>query len=183
MAAFTPLQFDDLSASASSWTKSSISSSYQHLLLRVSHRVDTSSTATELKLVLNGDPSSAYGNYTSQGFYTNYNSNYFSAFQKSTGSGVASFGMGRSSGSTAAADCFCQMEVWILNYASTTQDKVIFLRNLQSNDQATAGSVYGHVAAHLYSDTSTAISQLTLSPTSGSFVQYSTFTLYGVTGA
>ena len=56
MAAFTVIDHTELGASASSWTKTSIPSSYDHLYLEFSARSDqAASYRDEIEIQLNGD--------------------------------------------------------------------------------------------------------------------------------
>ena len=73
--------------------------------------------------------------------------------------------------------------VWIPNYANTANFKQTLHQWAQENDSATDYEWFIGFIAGLWQDTS-AVDQITLTPLDGdNFVQYSTFTLYGVTGA
>ena len=61
MAAFTVIDHTELGAAASSWDVTSIPSSYDHLLVKVSARSDSSDTyGGEVRVTLNGDTGSNY---------------------------------------------------------------------------------------------------------------------------
>ena len=81
------------------------------------------------------------------------------------------------------ADTFGATTVWIPNYANTANYKSFISQTTTENNSAVDGNWYLMLGAGLWSDTS-ALSQIDVSMVSGDdFVQYSTFTLYGVTGA
>ena len=83
---------------------------------------------------------------------------------------------------SSTADTFGVGTVWIVHYA-TANFKQILARSAAEGATTTDYQWGLNVVAGLWSDTS-AVDQITLTPQSGDdFVQYSTFTLYGVTGA
>jgi len=86
---------------------------------------------------------------------------------------VAYMGGGGSTAST-----FNNCEIYIPNYTSSN-NKSLSIDNVMENNSTT---VYFGMEAGLWSNTA-AITSLTLSAASGTFVQYSTATLYGVTSS
>ena len=79
----------------------------------------------------------------------------------------------------ALADSFCNLTVWIPNYSDTTAYKQGFLHNSQ---QYNSNYLFGNVmTACLFLDDA-AIHTIKLFPLSGSFAQYSSFTIYGING-
>tara|TARA_R110000824_G_scaffold380456_1_gene572866 strand:- start:308 stop:526 length:219 start_codon:yes stop_codon:yes gene_type:complete len=72
--------------------------------------------------------------------------------------------------------------MWIPNYANTANFKQALTLNAAENASTATSAWYLYVIAGLWSNTD-AIDRITITASSGNFVQYSTFTLYGVTGA
>ena len=178
MAVFTVIDHTELGAAASSYDVTSISASYDHLYLVTSLRTDDSGSdyIDGAGLRFNGDTGANYS-------YQTCNAG-TSAVTGVRGTGDTSIEY--LYGATTAdslADTFGTMTIWIPNYSGTVGFKQIASRwtvpnNSDTNYQWFIGNVAG-----LWADTS-AIDQITLIPLDGpNFVQYSTFTLYGVTGA
>jgi hypothetical protein len=146
-------------------------------------------TYTDLKLVISGRTTEA-----------NYYSNLIMTFNGSSaanysflrfigiGSGTSTDGpftgqsniyIGETDGSTATANTFGSFDVYILNYTGSTYKSISIDKAMENN--SSTNYILGFVAA-LWSNTS-AINRITLTPTSGNFVQYSTAYLYGISNA
>jgi len=82
-------------------------------------------------------------------------------------------------GSSATANSFNSVEVYIPNYAGSTNKSYSSTHVVETND-ATNNSIGCY--AGLWSDTS-AITSIRFTPTSGNYVQHSAFFLYGLTRA
>ena len=172
MAAFTVISHQELTGNASSVTFGSISGSYDHLCIKISARSDDVQYYDHLGIQFNGDTG------------TNYSDTYIYC-------GTAAPGSSRSTtynhishlyGVTAAsnlADTFGTMTVWVPHYANSTNFKQVAAR-CGSPSASTTQTLL--LAAGLWESTD-AIDEVELTTYSGNFVQYSTFTLYGVTGA
>lgn len=139
-------------------------------------------TYTDLKIVLSGRTTQAS---LADSVYFTFNSstaNFSSRILYGDGGSASSFTQARYAGSqpgsTATASTFANIELYIPNYAGSN-NKSYSVDAVTENNGTTA---YAYLAAGLWSDT-TAISSITLTPNAGSFVQYSTATLYGVTSA
>tara|TARA_R110002167_G_scaffold172847_1_gene371172 strand:+ start:253 stop:780 length:528 start_codon:yes stop_codon:yes gene_type:complete len=175
MAAFTVIDHTELTGSATTWSESSISASYDHLYLEFSARSDNTSYRDEIYVQLNGDTG------------TNYSVTQLFAVSATPGSqrqsGVASIQKIYIPDASNTADTFGAGSLWIPNYANTANFKQV-LAQAASSDATTTDYRWGlALAAGLWSSTA-AVNQITLGPLTGTnFVQYSTFTLYGVTGA
>lgn len=154
------------SGGASTIDFTSIPSTYTDLCLKVSARMS---------------------NATAGGTYINFNgstSNYSSRGIEGTGSSVATF---LNSGGTnklyigvvnwgnSTASIFSSFDIYIPNYAGS-QNKPVSVDQVTENN---ATSSWNTLMSGLWADT-TAISSLSLSTQFGSFVQYSTATLYGI---
>ena len=85
---------------------------------------------------------------------------------------------GNNVSATATASTFSNVEIYIPNYAGSTNKSF----SVDSVTENNATEAYANLIAGLWSNTA-AINQVTFTPTSGSFVQYSTAYLYGVKNA
>jgi hypothetical protein len=150
------------SGGAATMAFSSIPATYTDLLLKVSARTDQASVTSEYNVTLNGSSS----NITLRGLYGN---------GSSAGSQTLTRHPMLGTGSTATSNTFGNSELYIPNYAGSN--------NKSSSSDAVAESntttVFSYLNAALWSD-SAAITSVTLTPDSGSFVQYSSATLYGI---
>ena len=175
MAAFTVIDHTELGAAASSWTATSISSSYDHLLVKVSARTDQAAVIAGMSMQFN----SATTDYSETRITV---SSATPASSRKTGESILR-AWGNACGANALADTFSATTVWIPNYANTANYKSFTSQTVLPNNSVADGNWYLMLGAGLWSDTS-ALSQIDVSMVSGDdFVQYSTFTLYGVTGA
>ena len=175
MAAFTVIDHTELGAAASSWTATSISSSYDHLCLKISTRSDQAAVIAGMGMLFNG----ATTDYSETRITA---SSATPASSRKTGESILR-AWGNACGANALADTFAPTTVWIPNYANTANYKSFISQTSTPNNSAVDGNWYLMLGAGLWSDTS-ALSQIDVSMISGDdFVQYSTFTLYGVTGA
>ena len=175
MAAFTVIDHEEATGNITAWTKDSIPSSYDHLLLVASTRGQKSAYFDYYKLWFNDD--SISGTAYSRTPLETYTATPVSVRQ--TGQGY--FAMNGVVAASALADTFGQIKVWIPNYSQTANFTQVFAQwtlpnNSTSNDQWGVGMMAG------LRSTTGAIDEIALGAGDG-FVQYSTFTLYGVTGA
>jgi hypothetical protein len=176
MAAFTVIDHTELGAAAASWSKTSIPSSYDHLLLKVSARTDTAAHLGNLMLRFNSDTGT---NYSQTLLYANTST---PASARSTGLTSIYYGP-TVGGASILADTFGAIKIWIPNYANTANFKQASIDGVIENNSTTNAQWNLHVAAGLWSSTA-AINAVSLTDLAGgNLVQYSTFTLYGVTGA
>ena len=150
------------SGGASSISFTSIPSTYQHLQIRYTARTNRSATSDILNITLNGSA-------TTTGHYL-----------YGTGStvlaGVLNSFVGWATANSTASNTFGTGIIDVLDYANTNKNRV--LRSLVGWD----GNGDGEISLTSVLQTSTtALSSLTITPT-GSFVQYSSFALYGIKG-
>jgi len=176
MAAFTVIEHDELSGSASSWEETSISASYDHLLLVASMRSDVAAHLQSMTVQLNGETGSTNYSYT-----TLYADTATPGSEQYTNQATVA-GYPRMPGTSATGDTFGTMTIWIPNYSNTANFKQVLVKNGSENASTSNNQWYVMSVAGLWSNTA-AINQITVTAGSGNFVQYSTFTLYGVTGA
>ena len=172
MPAFTVIDHTELGASASSWTKSSIPSSYDHLMLKVSARTNSGYTGY-VDVQLSADTTAA--NYSYTRLYA-----YQSAGPISDRATANAYVI-QTSGSSSTADTFGTATLWIPNYANTANFKPMLSMTAGENASSTDSQWIVMAGAALWQSTA-AVNQITLVP-NADFLQYSTFTLYGVTGA
>ncbi len=176
MATFTVIDHTELGAAASSWDVTSIPSSYDHLLVKVSARSDSSDTyGGEVRVTLNGDTGS---NYSGTILWA-----YQSTPQSTRASSAAYMNYSYVSDASQAAGTFGSATYWIPHYSNTANFKQMISSSAAEDTSSTDSDWILAVEAGLWQDTS-AVDQITLTAgAADDFVQYSTFTLYGVTGA
>jgi hypothetical protein len=157
------------SGGAATVTFSSIPATYTDLVVKVSARSDSGAAFAGLVIAPNG-----------------LSTNYTLRWLGDAGGGAisytqAAFGYNHLfyiPGSAATASTFGNGEIYITNYASSSYNKSLSADGANQNN---ASTIYQGISAGLWSSTS-AITSLTFS-TGGNFVQYSTFTLYGISNA
>jgi len=161
---------------AASWNVTSIPSSYDHLLIKASLRMSNSNEDCDMKLRFNGDTGS---NYSATGLYA-YSSTPASARQ----TGQTGITYLNTNGDNSTADTFGNMSIWIPHYSNTANFKQVLSQHCVEGATTTNFDWRVAVTAGLWSDTS-AIDEITLLDAAeyDTLMQYSTVTLYGVTGA
>jgi hypothetical protein len=178
MAAFTVIDHTELTGATSSWSEASISSSYDHLMIKASVRADGTGFALyydQLKLRFNNVSATEY----------TLTQLYADSATSLTGRNTGSNGMNVafSNGSLSDADCFASITYWIPHYANSSNFKSVISQCVVSSATTTDNRWFMGVFAGLWSNTD-AIDRVDLFSSNGNdLVQYSTFTLYGVTGA
>jgi hypothetical protein len=154
---------------AASVTFSNIPRTYTDLVVKYSTRCSGSGQFQSVFLRMNGDSSAVY---SGSRFW------YYSGFASSYYTGSTSNNMNWTSGSTATANTFGTGEITIPNYISSSGKS--FSSELMSESNSTTEVVTG-IASGLYATTVPITSLTVIGETS--FVQNSTFTLYGVFNA
>lgn len=147
---------------ASSIDFTSIPSTYTDLVLKISGRLNYAATAVGIQFSFNGQAAgTSITGKTIQG----------------SGSSVASYSAWQPNidGASATSNTFASVEIYIPNYLSSN-NKSASSESVQEDNSSTA---YAEMHAALWSNTA-AINQITITPNSGSFVQYSTAYLYGI---
>jgi hypothetical protein len=173
MAAFTVIDHTEIgSGGAASWSETGIASSYDHLLLKYSVRREASGVDDSYHLTLNSDTGSNYSATTLRVIS--------SAANSYRNSGQANFNLANWAGAGATANTFGVGEIWIPHYANTANYKQMLVSNVVENASTTNFRM--SVNAVLWSSTA-AVTSITMLDDSGDIAEYSTFTLYGVTGA
>jgi len=142
----------------------SIPATYTDLLLKVSSRSTFGATYYDVDFSFNGSTASMTRRFL---------------YGDGTGAFSASASNSRftwSNAPTSTSSIFSSAEIYIPNYAGSANKSVSSDTVVETN--ATTGNLLAFVAG-LWSNTA-AINQITLTPTSGTFVQYSTASLYGI---
>jgi hypothetical protein len=146
----------------------SIPSTYTDLKLVHSTRMSGANPYEVIALEFNNDTTTA--NYNFMYLYANGNAT-------SSGSGNIKFG-GYGNAASATASTFGNTEIYVPNYLGSNQ-KSYSTDTVVENNSTTNGQWILAIHAGKWSNTS-AITSVKLIPGSGTFVQYSTATLYGI---
>jgi hypothetical protein len=145
---------------ASTMSFTSIPATYTDLIIKVSGR--TSATSPEMTITFNGTSASN----TDRLLY-----NYAGTVGSNTSSPMrASVDM-----STQTANTFGNADIYVPNYAGATNKSV----SIEAVSESNSADAFMYMNAGLWSNTA-AITTVTITAVSGSFVQYSTATLYGI---
>jgi hypothetical protein len=151
------------SGGASSIAFSSIPGTYADLCLKISARTNASSIYDWLQPNINGT-----------GMGTSITGKLLWGDGASATS-VNQLYSGLIVGNNATASTFSNTEIYFPNYTSSNY-KSFSIDSVTENNATTA---YDNIIASLWSNTA-AITSITITPLNGSFVQYSTATLYGI---
>jgi len=137
-------------------------------------------TYTDLKIVANlrADNANTDGNVTFNGLTTNLTSRQLYGSGSASGaatnaSKILSYGL--ADASTYTASTFSSVEIYVPNYAGSTNKSVSIDAVVENN----AAAAYATIVAGLWASSS-AITQVTLKADTGNLAQYSTASLYGV---
>ena len=157
-------------AGAASVTFNSIpQTGYTDLVVKASARTDRALENDEISVRINGDTSAIYS-------YRSITGNGSSA-SSSTETNTTRFrNLNNISGATATSNTFGNTEFYIPNYTNSSFKSVSF----DSTGENNATSSYMDLAAGLYGSTSAVTSILMFPRVGPNFVQYSTFSLYGI---
>jgi hypothetical protein len=150
------------SGGASTIDFTNIPQNYTDLVLKISGRLNYAATAVGIQFGFNGQAAgTSITGKTIQGSGSSAGS--YSAWQPNIDS------------ASATANTFGSVDIYIPNYTSSN-NKSASSNSVQEDNSSTA---YAEMHAALWSNTS-AINRITITPNSGSFVQYSTAYLYGI---
>ena len=158
------------SGGAANITFSSIPQTYTDLLLSFSVRGDNSSSVN-IMLRVNGSA-------------TDYKDEYFggnggTAFASPNGGSTTNIYCGEANGSSSVlTNTFCNNQVYIPNYTGST----VKLFSCDGVHEDQASGAYTNLSAGRWNNTS-AITSISVRPSSGNLVQYSTAYLYGISNA
>jgi len=157
-----------LSTTSSSIDFTSIPSTYKHLQIR---GIVLSATQPRMYIRYNGDTGSN-SDYTYHNLYGNGSSALATGGASQTENWLYENGM---TNQTSNTNVFV---IDLLDYSNTNKFKT--MRSLNGFDENGSGQVF--LTSGLYRKTD-AINAIKLYPSSGTFAQYSSFALYGITGA
>jgi len=150
------------SGGASSISFSSIPATYTDIVVKWSTRSNRSAVTDPMRLGLNSST-------------TSFTTRYLSGNGSSTVSGTSGRYIGEATGNTATSSTFSNGEIYIPNYAGAN-NKSVSSDNVSENNATEAVQT---IVANLWSNTN-AITSVELTLDTGSFMQYSTATLYGI---
>ena len=162
---YTLIEAQTLGSSAASITLGSggtIPSTYTDLKVVFSPRHSAADVSNDVLISLNGSTS----NFTGTRVY---------GTGSAVGSDTADRTVGTSVGASATVSTFGNNEIYIPNYTSSNY-KSIYTDQAGENNATQAFRI---MSSNLWSNTAS-ITSITLTPGAGSFVQYSTFYLYGI---
>ena len=145
----------------------SIPATYTDLVIKYSGRTNAGTTGNDLLISLNGSTA----NFTHRRLQGS-GSGTPASYNGATGNVAVD------EGQTATGSTFSNIEIYIPNYAGSTNKSI-------SGDAVTENNgteAYAFIGAVLWSQTA-AINRITLTPYSGSIVQFSTAYLYGISNS
>jgi len=179
MACWNVIDHTELASGANSYTKSSISSSYDHLYFVASVRTDAAVYTDFCEFEFNTDTTTSNYSYTIMTAMTST-----PASSRGTTAQALSLYGGELCGASMLADTFSTVEMWIPNYANTSNFKPALISVTTPNNSTTDYRWGVWQGANLWHSTA-AINELKyyVGGVSDDFVQYSSFTLYGINGA
>jgi hypothetical protein len=170
MTAIQPIYTQTIGATAGGIVFNNIPQTFTDLRVVVSTRTNASGAIDGNIVRFNGDSGTNYSKTTLYGTGTNVYS-YRTATTYVDYIGV--------DGNTATANTFSNWEVYIPNYASANFKQVI-VDGVSENNSATNDAQRQVLTASLWRSTA-AITSLSVGGYAGNPMQYSTFTLYGIT--
>ena len=153
-----------------------IKQTYDHLWLVMSARTNRGSAYDTLQFRLNGDDNQNYP------FRTLYGATGSTAV--SGNNAVQPDGMiADIAGGNSDANVFGSAQLWIPHYSNTANYKQCLATGGRMETSSSNWASYAGMAATLFTENTAAITEVLLLANGGSFVEHSTFTLYGITGA
>ena len=165
-ATYEPIATTTLGSNQNNVEFTGISSSFTDLILVVAARGTASSTSTGSNIIFNGITTTTYSATLLYGTG--------STAASTRNSNASNIGFVEIPAATAASDLFGISIYHIMNYANTTTNKTVLIRG---NNQEQVRAIVG-----LWRSTS-AITSVRFTPTSGQVATGSTFTLYGIAAA
>ena len=174
MATYKLIASNTVGSAVTSVTFSSIPSTYTDLVVKFSARTTQTGSlgnASDISLQFNAVTSG----YSSRLLYANVA---VASPTSASNSGSSIVWGGNATNADATANTFGNGEMTIPNYVSANY-KSVSIDSVSENNSTNATT---ELVAGLWSNTA-AITSITLTPGAGNFVQYSTFTLYGISNA
>ena len=178
MAAFTVIDHTELTGTTVAWAESSISASYSHLLVEASIRGAQAYYWNNLWIRVGNGSLDTGSNYSTT-VLTTVNS---SVPITSRATGQTKWAYQYCGAGSTVANTFSAVKIWIPNYANTTGNKQAIVQTAVENNEGTVD--YWNLTHNaLMWDSTAAITDIEISEPNVGMAQYSTFTLYGITGA
>lgn len=156
------IEAKSLTTTTASITFTSIPQTYTDLMILISARGDAAGQR---------DCYISFNSSTS-----NFTNKYMEMSNNLVASGTTARYIGAVSGTTTTANVFSNANIYIPNYTSSEYKS--FSGDFVTENNAQSTQVLT-LSAHLWSNTA-AITSIGFAPSSGSFIQYSTFYLYGI---
>ena len=178
MAAFTVLDHEEFTSGAAVYSKTGFSTSHDHLLWVLSLRTDGGSTDLDyagLRLGTSGSIDTGT-NYSLQML----NGDRVGTPDSSRATGQTAIGNFLVAGTNAEADTFGITKIWVPNYSAAGNYKQVIVNSSVASDDAGIGGFGMRILAGLYTGSTDAVDSISV-VSSNDFVEFSTFTLYGIT--
>ena len=179
MACWNVIATSELSSSAATITIGSIPSSYDHLYLTFSSRNGQSAYYQYLMYEFNGDNDFDYS-------YTNLfaGTSAPGSTHEDSADSIRGIKSDNSGSNSLLADTFSTFTLWIPHYADTSNFTSTISKSVVPNNSTTDWQWVVTLTAGLFGETG-AISQIMLKPGAlgAEFMDYSSYTLYGINGA
>jgi hypothetical protein len=182
MAAWTVLEHDVASGGAEAyWETTAISQSHAHLLIVMFGRI-SSAGAGRYPYLQMGDGSLDTGsNYGATTMYARTASSGTNGIQTGLESGTK-IPLYYMTDDNEEDDVFGCTEIWIPNYANTSYEKSVLAQSSAPDELAGDYEWCAGMFAGLWKSTNN-VERVRITPSMGSFMQYSTYTLYGIGAA
>ena len=148
----------------------SIPSGYTDLKLVISSRA---SATNDILIRFNSDTT---GNYPNTVLWGGGGTGSVGTFRSATYTGIYSLSISNAGAFT--VNTYASCELYIANYTAAV-NKAVNGISVQENNSASAGQTYSYITTGVWNNTS-AITSLTISPPSSTFLTNSTATLYGI---
>ena len=188
MPVFTVIDHQEFTGATTEWSKTSIPTSYDHLLVKASTR-STRSGAEYGAFTVKLNSSSEADNYFVVTLDASTATPISTIEPDSSGASAGytgEFQGGRQPAADAVAWAFSTVTMWIPHYANTTNYKQILLTQMFPNDSTTDDEWQVSTRACVFkfsTDDKRAVDAVAMRRNWNDFAEYSTFTLYGITGA
>ena len=182
MAAFTVIDHHEFTGLASSYGVTGFSTAYNHLLWVLSLRSDSGSTDLDYSFLRLGTGGSidTGTNYS----LTMLNADRVGTPDSSRSTGQTAIGNFLVAGTNAEATTFGITKIWVPNYSAAGNYKQVILNSYVASNDTGIGGFGIRILAGLYTGSTDAVDSILVGDaTASNYVEFSTFTLYGITGA
>jgi len=154
-----------------------INQDYDHLYLMGTFRSSASVGNVDLYLKINSDPTAGNYSYTTISSYGDSGTNVATSQQStSSGSGIL---LGKTTADSESDDMFSVLTIWIPQYSISTGPKKAIMSQTANPSTSLTYNWGRHASAGVYHH-SGSVHNMTITPASGSFMEHSTATLYGL---